>query len=305
MSQPNLLNQIKSKPILSDGGMGTQLMRAGLPAGACGVAWNVDNPDAVKGVHQRYRKSGCQCVTTNTFQGSREVLAQHGQAERTAELNLAAAQVARDAIASADGNQADQPGWVLGDCGPFGGFLEPLGTTTPEELLDIFTEQFNALHRGGADVALIETMSDPGEVALAIKAAKAVADWPVIATYAFQKSGDRFTTMMGVGVEDLIKQTIDAGADVVGANCGTELSLDDYRELAQQLVAAAGDTPVILQPNAGSPVMENGDLVYKATPDDMAALARDLADIGVRIIGGCCGTTPEHLQAMAAVVGKP
>jgi len=296
MTSGTLLTALKDTPILCDGGMGTQLMLAGLPTGACGVAWNVDNPDAVKDVHQRYRDAGCRCITTNTFQGSSETLAQHNEAERTEDLNRAAAANARQV--------AGDSAFVLADCGPFGGFLEPLGLTTEDELLAIFTQQFTALREGGADAALIETMSDSAEVAVAIRAAKAVADWPVIATYAFQKSGDIFTTMMGDDAASLVQKTIEGGdgADIVGANCGTELSLDDYRALARELVAAAGDTPVILQPNAGSPVMEDGELVYKATPEDMAELAADLVAIGVRIVGGCCGTSPEHLAEMSKQV---
>ena len=192
----------------------------------------------------------------------------------------------------------------MADIGPFGGFLEPLGDTTTEQLAEIFTEQLAAMYGNGADGAIIETMSDASEIAVAIKAAKAVDSRPVIATYAFEKGGDNFHTMMGTNAGDAMKAVIDAGADIVGSNCGTSLSLDDYLVLAKELVDAAGDTPVILQPNAGSPVIVDGETVHTATPEDMAGIVGKLLDIGVRVIGGCCGTTPDHLRAMGVAMKK-
>ncbi len=287
---------LSQRPLVGDGAMGTQLIEAGLPTGACGVLWSVENADAVQAIHRRYRDAGCDLITTNTFQGSREALKMHGLADRAAELNQSAAEVACRAAGEACS--------VLADCGPFGGFLEPLGDTTVEELTDIFAEQFGALRDGGADVALAETMSDPNEMAVAIRAAKQVDDWAVIATYAYQKAGEGFATMMGAQPEAATKAAMDAGADAVGANCGTQLDLDDYLRLAEALVAAAGDVPVILQPNAGSPRRVDGKQVYVATPEAMAELAGKLLGAGVRIVGGCCGTSPGHLAAMAKVVKR-
>jgi 5-methyltetrahydrofolate--homocysteine methyltransferase len=190
--------------------------------------------------------------------------------------------------------------FLLGDIGPFGDFLEPAGTTTEQELLEIFRTQAMSLKRGGADAIIIETMSDPGEMRAAIRAAKDVSYWPVFATYAFNAPADgAFRTMMGTTAAEAIQVAIEAGADAVGANCGTSLGLADYVELAKVLVKAAGRTPVILQPNAGSPQTIQGRTVHTATPQDMADLVRPLLDAGVRIIGGCCGTTPAHLKAMA------
>jgi 5-methyltetrahydrofolate--homocysteine methyltransferase len=274
--------------------MGTQLIEAGLTTADCGVVWNVDRPEVIESVHRRYVEAGCRLVTTNTFQASATALAMHGLGDRASEINRAGAQVARRAA----GDQA----LVMADIGPFGGFLEPLGETTETELTAIFTEQLSAMHEGGADLVVVETMSDPNEVAVAVRAAKAMGDWPVIATYAFQRSGEQFTTMMGTSVDDALAAAAEAGADVIGANCGTALDLDAYRQLADALLAAAGDKPVILQPNAGSPVQQDGQTVYLATPDDMATLAGDLVARGVKVVGGCCGTTPEHLAAMAEKV---
>ncbi len=294
----NLFGVLDAGPLLFDGGMGTQLIAAGLTTADNAVAWNRLRPEAVQAVHRCYADAGCRVLTTNTFQASRTALTNHGLAEDTAALNTAAAQLARGAADAA----ADRHGravWVAADVGPFGGFLEPLGETTAEQLTDIFVEQFTALREGGADVALIETMSDPAEVAIAIAAARRVADWPVIATFAFEKQGERMGTMMGVEAAEAIGRTIDAGADIVGANCGTALSLDDYIALGGQLVGAAGDVPVIVQPNAGAPRMQGDAHVYDAVPADLARAAVALADAGVKLIGGCCGTTPDHLAAMA------
>ena len=187
---------------------------------------------------------------------------------------------------------------AFGDVGPFGDFLEPLGETTEEELSEIFREQIEALVSGGADAILVETMSDPAEAAVGVRAAKSVSGLPVAVTYAFQKSGDLFRTMMGTSAAEAVARAKEAGADIVGANCGTDLSLDDYIHLADALVAAAGDAPVILQPNAGAPKSGPDGVYYDATPDEMGATAIRLREAGVRIVGGCCGTSPSLLAAM-------
>jgi 5-methyltetrahydrofolate--homocysteine methyltransferase len=291
MNPTSLLDAIKTRTLLCDGAMGTQLFLRGLAAGACGELWNIDNPSAVADIHRAYLQAGCDLITTNTFGGTRAALARHGLADSAAELNRAGARLARQAAAS--------NAWVLGDIGPFGGFLEPLGDTTADQLTAMFREQAAVLYEGGVDAIIVETMSDPAEMAIAIKAAKATRRAPVIATYAFGKQDAMFRTMMGTTLADAIAAAIDAGADIVGANCGTALGLDDYLRLAEQLTKAAGSTPVILQPNAGSPASVDGKLVYPASPADMAALIAPLRQLGVAIIGGCCGTTPEHLKAMS------
>lgn len=291
----DLLEALKQRPHICDGAMGTQLMAAGLTPGQCGERWNLDRPDDIAQIHQRYRNAGCDLIITNSFGGTRTQLARHGCEDRVSDINRQAAQIAAKVV----GND----GWALGDIGPFGDFLEPMGDYTPAQLIDLFTEQAAALHEGGVDAFVVETMADANELAAAVQAArKAAADLPIIATFAFQKAGDRVATMMGVSVEQAVQAARGAGADVVGANCGTALGLDDYRRLGEQLTAAAGDTPVIVQPNAGTPRQVEGALVYDASPQDMAALAKDLVASGVAVVGGCCGTTPDHLQAIAAAL---
>jgi len=296
MNPTPLLQELARRPLCCDGAMGTQLMARGLASGACGMLWNLARPADVGGIHLAYRNAGCELITTNSFGGSRFALQLHGRADRVAELNRAAAQVARAA--------AGENGWVLGDVGPFGDFLEPVGDVTADELRAAFQTQIAALLEGGADAILVETMSDPAEAVVGVEAAKACnRNVPVIITYSFQKAAPgEFRTMMGTTASEAMQRAIAAGADIVGTNCGTALSLDDYVELAGQLVAAAGQTPVIVQPNAGSPHTENGKTIYKATPAEMAATATRLLAAGVRLIGGCCGTTPDHLASMTRAV---
>ena len=260
-----LLEALATQLLCCDGAMGTQLMARGMTSGECGMLWNVNRPGDVKSVHDAYRSGGCDLITTNSFGGSAS---------------------------------------VLGDVGPFGDFLDPLGDMMPDDLRVIFKEQIEALLEGGADAILVETMVDPAEAVVGVEAARLVsATIPVVVTYAFQKpSPGVFKTIMGTTVTEAVTRALDAGADIVGANCGTGLDLDDYVELGRQLVAAAAGKPVILQPNAGAPRTVGDDTVYDASPEQMADTARRLMAAGVRIIGGCCGTTPDHLKAMAAAV---
>ena len=239
-----LLDGLAQRPLCCDGAMGTQLLARGLPSDACGMLWNLERPGDVGAIHQAYRAGGSDLITTNSFGGSRFALARHGLAKRVAELNRAAAQVARAA--------AGDHGWVLGDVGPFGDFLEPLGDTTAEDLRAAFRAQIAALIEGGADAILVETMSDPSEAIVGIEAAKSCGTHvPVLVTYAFQKTAPgQFRTMMGTPAAEAVQRATAAGADIVGTNCGTSLTLDDYVELARQLVQAAGRVPVIVQPNA-------------------------------------------------------
>ena len=295
MNPNDLMEELSRRPLLCDGAMGTELIKRGLTPGVCGEKWNVDRPEVLEEIHQAYSDAGCDLLTTNTFGGTEETLKRHGLENEVGPLNVAGAAIARAV--------AGDERWVLGDVGPFGGFLEPVGEADPRMVAEWFRQQISYLVSGGVDAIIVETMSDPVELQLAVRCVRDVGDWPVIATYAFQKAdGGRFRTMMGTTVEDAVEAAIRAGANVIGANCGTSLGLPDYVELARQLVAAGDGRPIILQPNAGSPQMVNGKLVHPATPAEMADLVKPLLDAGVRIIGGCCGTTPDHLRAMAAAM---
>jgi 5-methyltetrahydrofolate--homocysteine methyltransferase len=281
--------------IVCDGGMGTQLVERGLRNGDVPELWNIHRAADVAAVHRAYVDAGCQCVTTNTFGASSVALARHGLDAQADTLNAAGVRLARDAVAGR--------AYVLGDIGPLTQMLEPYGDITEAQAFASFAEQARALVEAGADGLVIETMSDPNELGLAVGAARSVTSDPVIATFAFSRAADgTFRTMMGTSVAECLRSAIDAGADVVGANCGTSLSLPDYLDLARDLVEHAGPTPVIVQPNAGSPKLIDGRYTYDATPDAMASLARDLRSAGVRIMGGCCGTTPAHLDAISKAI---
>ncbi len=290
----SLLDALARRPLLGDGATGTQLQALGLKPGACGERWNLDHPDRVRELHRRYLAAGSDLLTTNSFGGTTFVLAGHGLEAQAHALNEAAARLAREIA----GEQA----WVLGDIGPFGGLLEPLGETLPEDATAAFRAQATALLAGGADAILVETMSDPAELELAVRAAREAGATVVIATYAFQQSAVGYRTMMGTTVAAGVARALAAGADVVGANCGTELSLADYARLTAELVAAAGTTPVIVQPNAGSPVLRAGRISYAESAAQFAAAAPRLLAAGARILGGCCGSTPEHIAAMRPIV---
>ncbi len=289
-----LLTACLENLLVCDGGMGTELMALGLPPGSAGMLWNRNDPEHVRSVQEAYANSGCQILTTNSFGGTRSMLSRHDLGRETVDLNRRAAMLAREA--------AGPGGYVFGDVGPFGGFLEPSGDTTREELETIFAEQITALLTGNIDAVLVETMSDPAEAEVAVRAAKKQCDLPVAVTFAFQKSADGFRTMMGRTAAEAVRAAIDAGADIVGANCGTDLTLDDYILLAGVLTKCAEGTPVLIQPNAGAPISTPTGVSYQATPDEMADCARALRDGGVAIIGGCCGTTPRHMQAIVQAV---
>jgi 5-methyltetrahydrofolate--homocysteine methyltransferase len=299
MQRKNLLDELAARPVCGDGAMGTLLMARGMASGACGMAWNIDRADDVKSIHDAYRAAGSQLITTNSFGGSRFVLDLHGRADDVRELNPAAARVARAA--------AGEGAWVLGDVGPCGDFLEPVGDLTADEVRDAFRDQIEALLEGGADAILVETMSDPAEMVCGIEAALACnPSVPVIGTYAFQKTATgEFRTMMGTPVNEAIHRAVEAGAKIVGANCGAALDLDDYVSLCKQIADAAGGAHVIIQPNAGAPQQVNGRTLYLATPEQMAETARRLLEAGARIVGGCCGTTPAHLAAIAGALNAP
>lgn len=298
MKRKNLLEELAAGPVCGDGAMGTLLMARGMTSGACGMAWNIDRAEDVKAIHDAYRAAGSQLITTNSFGGSRFVLDLHGRAADVRALNLAAARVARAA--------AGEDAWVLGDVGPCGDFLEPVGDLTEDEVREAFREQIKALLEGRADAILVETMSDPAEMVCGIEAALSCDPGvPVVGTYAFQKTATgEFRTMMGTPVAEAIGRAVDAGAKIVGANCGASLDLDDYVALCKEIATAAGGTHVIIQPNAGAPRQVDGAALYLATPEQMAETATRLLDAGARIVGGCCGTTPAHLAAIAGALMK-
>jgi 5-methyltetrahydrofolate--homocysteine methyltransferase len=281
-------------PVVLDGGMGTLLQENGLDDGGAGELWNVDRPEVIRACHEAYASAGARLLTTNTFGGTRPRLRMHGLEDRVHELNAAAASIARE-VADAHGVL------VAGDLGPTGELLSPLGTMTADEAQALFEEQLRGLAAGGIDVVLIETMSDLGEVLAAVAAARSVVpDLPVVATLSFDTN---LRTMMGVRPGDAVTTLAEAGVDAVGANCGRGPS--ELATIAAQLADARPEGLLLVaQSNAGLPQVVGDHFEYDATPADMAEHARALHGLGIDLIGGCCGSTPDHVAAMSAAVGR-
>jgi len=283
----------EGRPVLFDGGMGTLLQDAGLEDGAPGELWNLENQDAVRAAHAAYADAGARILTTNTFGGTRPRLDMHGLGDRLAEVNRNAARLARSV--------ADERGLlVAGDLGPTGELLAPLGTMTPEEAQALFAEQLAALVEGGIDLVLVETLSDLGEADAALAAAREVApDLPVVVTMSFDTN---LRTMMGVRPAEAVAHLAAAGADAVGANCGR--GPEEMEQIAADMAQArTGDLLLVAQSNAGLPQVVGDHFEYDATPDDLAEHAARLAELGIDLVGGCCGSTPEHIAAVGGRLG--
>ena len=278
----------QGEAMLSDGATGTYLQSHGLEPGGCPEELNVSRPDVVRGMATDYFEAGADMVLTNSFGGSRYMLKKYDYGDRVTEFNRLAAEHA--ASARPEGR------FVVGSVGPTGEFITPLGEVTEEEMLDAFVEQVSALAAGGADGVDVETMFAVEEAALAIRAARENTDLTVIATMTFDKGPRGLFTMMGVTPERAVKELQDAGAHVVGTNCGN--SIDVMIEIAREMRAAT-DGPLLVHSNAGIPAIRKGQIVYPDTPEYMAERVKELADLGVNVIGGCCGTTPRHIVAMA------
>lgn len=276
-------------PVLLDGGLGTLLQDHGLDDGGSGELWNLERPEVVAGIHEAYAEAGARILTTNTFGGTRPRLAMHGLEDRVHELNRAGAGLATG-VARRYGVL------VAGDLGPTGELLAPLGTMEPAQAQALFAEQLAGLRDGGIDVVLVETMSDLGEVLAAVAAAgEVVPGVPVITTLSFDTN---LRTMMGVRPEDAVSALAEAGVDAVGANCGR--GPGEMEAIAEQLTRArADDLLVVAQSNAGLPQLVGDRFVYDASPDDLAEHARVLRDLGVDLVGACCGSTPAHIAAMS------
>jgi len=274
-----------------DGAMGTQLFARGVEAGRCNDYLNIESPDIVSEIHTAYLQAGSDAVITNTFGTNKYALTRHGQADKVAEINLAGARLARTAAG------ADK--YVLGDIGPCGDFLEPLGNVKADELHAAFADQAKALAAGGVDGLIIETMTAIEEITIAIEAVKSVSVLPIFASLAYDPAGEGFKTMMGIGPETALKKLLPLGIAAIGFNCGT-LDMAEYVKLAQVYADVIGAEPIALlaEPNAGRPELVDGKAVYNLPTEDFAAACEQICAAGAKIIGGCCGTTGDHIKAM-------
>jgi 5-methyltetrahydrofolate--homocysteine methyltransferase len=275
--------------VVADGATGTMLMAAGLPTGVPPEQWNLEEPDRVMALYCAYLDVGSELVLTNTFGGSPIKLARSGLDGRTHDVNRLAAELARQA--------AGEDRYVAGDIGPTGQLMQPFGPLTYEVAVDAFARQAVALAEGGADVIWIETMSDINEARAAVEGAMRTTDLPLVVTMSFEHHRQ---TQMGNKPSEAAKTFWDLGVAVTGANCGK--TLEDMLIIVQQMREAVSEAVLVAKPNAGLPRLVNDQTVYDTSPQEMAAFARRFVDVGVKIVGGCCGSTPAHLAAIAAAV---
>jgi 5-methyltetrahydrofolate--homocysteine methyltransferase len=290
-----LLDRIRDGPVvIGDGGIGTMLMARGLAPGDAPERLTLSAPAIIEEVARLYVEAGAEIVTTNTFGGSPLRL-------RMAGLEAEVGRVNRDAVAAVR-RAVGSGAWVSGSVGPTGHLLQPYGEADPAEVAEGFLLQVAALAEAGVDLFCIETMTDLEEATLAVAAARrAGGGRPVAATMTFEPTRRGFFTVMGVSIPQAAAALIEAGADIVGSNCGNGSAT--MVEVARQFRAAT-PAPVLIQSNAGLPETRDGVLVYPETPDIFAESVRPLVEAGVAIIGGCCGTTPDHVRAMRSALGR-
>jgi 5-methyltetrahydrofolate--homocysteine methyltransferase len=280
-------------PIMADGAMGTMLFAHGLQFGDPPEVWNLTHPDVIRRIQRGYLEAGSRIILTNTFGGNRLRLALHGLSERVDELNRTAAILARAEVNAAGGTAL-----VAGDIGPSGEIVQPLGTLDYEIAVDVFREQAASLITGGVDLIWIETMSDLNEMKAAIEGVRRVS--PGIALMATMTFDTRGHTMMGVSPEQAVEALSAWGADAVGGNCGN--GPDELVPVIDRMHKAKPDAVLVAKSNAGMPELVDMRAVYRADPETMATYGVAMRDAGATIVGACCGSTPDHLRAMAAAL---
>jgi methionine synthase I (cobalamin-dependent) len=275
--------------LVADGATGTMLQAAGLPTGTPGEAWILERPEEIVRLHRAYLEAGSQLILTSTFGATRARLAKAGLDAQVAEVNRRAAELAREA--------AGDERYVGGDIGPTGELMPPLGALTYEAAVDMFAEQAAALAAGGVDCIYIETMTALDEARAAVEGAQGACDLPVFCTFSFDTHG---RTGMGVSPLQAAQAMAEMGVQGTGANCGH--APEEVLDFLPQMAGAAPGAILIAKPNAGIPRMVKRQVVYDAGPQRMAGLARRYVELGARIVGACCGSSPEHIAAMAAAI---
>lgn len=279
--------------LVADGATGTNLQKMGLQAGIAPEDLVLDNPDMLLALAKGFVQAGSDIILTCTFGGTRLRMKESRYIDRVAEVNKRAVALARQAV-------AERPGvMVAGSIGPTGQMLKPYGALTPEEARDAFAEQAGALVEGGVDLLVIETMFAMEEALLAFEAARAATpDLPIVVSFSYEKKG---RTMMGVRPAQVMKTFAEKGAAMVGANCGA--SLEEMEAVVREYAAAQPGFPIWAKPNAGLPrIDENKQTVYDLFPEEMGQAAMRNIEAGARVVGGCCGTSPEHLAAIVRAV---
>ena len=291
--KPTLTQLIsEGKTLVSDGAWGTFLQAKGLQAGECPELWNIDHPEAVLDIAQGYIDAGADTIETNSFGGNSFKLEGFGLTDRVYEINRKAAEISRQA--------AGDDKYVLGSIGPTGKMLI-MGDVTEDELYEAFKEQAVALYEGGADALVIETMTAMDEAEIAVRAARENTPCEVICTMTFDHlATGEYRTMMGVSPTEMVEALKTAGAHIIGANCSN--GIEGMIKITEEIRSVDNHIPVLIHANAGLPILQGTCTVFPESPDMMAAYAPQLAKAGANIIGGCCGTTPQHIQRLVEVL---
>jgi len=291
-----LLDRLNSGEILiCDGSTGIILQSMGCMPGESVEKWGLENEEILRSLHKGYIEAGADIIITDTLGGSKLKLEKYGLGSEVESLNRDLAVIASD-----EASRAGKVVYVAGDVGPTGEFMEPYGLLTESDLVEVFSQQVKALVEGGVDLIFIETMIDVNEAVSAVKAAKESCDLPVFASISYNLDRNGFRTIMGNSPEQAVEALQEAGADVVGANCGGVLA-EMMPELVRQM-KKAGARLVVVEPNAGMPKLIAGRTVFPQTPQEMARSFPAIINAGANVIGGCCGTTAEHIRLIAQAV---
>ena len=285
----NILEVLKNEVLVCDGAMGTMLQKYGLSAGECPEYWNLTQAEKLVAVHKEYIDAGADIIITNTFGANSLKLSKYNLESKLQEINISAGVNAKTAV-----KKYGKDVFVAGDIGPTGSLLEPLGFLKVEEAYEVFKEQALVLEEGGVDLIIIETMIAVEETAAAVRAVKENTKLPVIACMTFDVQANKdIRSVMGVDVTTMVDELTKAGADILGSNCGN--GVEQMIEVIKA-IRAKTDKPLIAEPNAGLPKLKDGVISYDGTPEVQASYTEALLAAGANIIGGCCGTTPEHIK---------
>ncbi|MCL5268093.1 MAG: homocysteine S-methyltransferase family protein [Bacteroidetes bacterium] len=286
-----LLDLLSRKPILFDGAMGTELQNRGLAVGSPPDLWNMERPEAVGQVHLDYIRAGSQVIETNTFGGTKSRLERSGAVELADRVNSSGAKIALEA--------AGKMAAVVGSVGPLGSLIEPYGDVSKEDAAAMFRKQVEMLASSGIQTILIETMISLDEALIALEAARSAGASEIGVTMTFQRSGDEVRTAFGESAADCVRKLEEAGASFVGSNCGS--GFEDMMLVATE-IRRSTKLPVLIQPNAGVPTVENNIVIYSGSPNGFAEFVRNVTKLGINMIGGCCGTTPAHIAEAKRVI---
>ncbi len=285
---------LKGKKVLvADGAWGTELIKKGLAVGDFPEVWNLEKPSIVKQIAQGYKEAGADIILTNTFGANRLKLKRTGFTGEVVEINRIGVELSKT---------------VAGDClvfasiGPTGEFLKPIGDLDEKDFMEVFTEQVKGFLKGGVDGVMIETMSDTKEALCALEAVKKNSSLPVGVTFSFNKGHKGFATMMGLSPEQVVKDIAGKKPDLIGANCGS-ITIEDMIDIARTMRKFTS-LPLWIKPNAGLPLLKNKKTIYPQTPEEITPFIFNLIEAGANIIGGCCGTTPEHIKKIREKVDQ-